>query len=292
MNKYGGMICLTTALSDYEVLRQSVESVYPKEIFIKVLYSHSAQFRRSIVSVLGVDVKTVNPIYIHKHIKYTRRFAHNMFMFLDKDYGILGYLKGNKWDENWASAEDYEKQKKGYYSRRVQKTRDALWARAFHILMFDASEIDKVEVKNFNTVRNKNLLELQRHRESEILKASLPNRIFTYKCNKYKRVDEEELMNMMSQVLFKASLNLSKTQAELEKDVFFSQKIKKYCNSYRFEKTALGLLECLLDEIKKYKYNHKEWRERGLYNKKEIERSYFRQKIKLIEIYNSFFQKG
>jgi hypothetical protein len=273
---------LSVMMSDMDLLRQSIEFLEPKSILKKVLSKKSEMKRRKMLKVLSVDVKQVQPIYIHKHIPYKRKlYQNNMFMFIDNEYKIIGFLKGNDWDEKWKDAEDYTQQRHGYfgYSHSVIKNRKNMTEKSFHILMFeqkDFVDLNIVRAKN-DYYRNMNTLKIERDNVVKNLLATLDSRLIEYKVKKYAHISGDKLTSMLgemmvfvSQQIVEPTMNFSKfvsdaklalsptPQDALQDLIIMLNKLKSlyvesvsysYDNSVKFHQLAVHRLQI----IKMYK---------------------------------------
>jgi hypothetical protein len=286
--KNGG-ITMSVELSDYDVLRQSIESVEPKEIFVKVLRLHEESQRRSIISVLGVDVKTCNPIYMHQDLKFKRKeHKKNMFLYIDKDYKVIGFTLGSYWNSDWAYAEDYSKATTTKYLTRnsVAKTRLSMWKRSFHILMFHERETSKVYIENHfvNNFRGINHLEKSRNRECDSIKASLDGRLLRYKDKKYLHISYEDLIIMMGKVLVALSKQVIKKEHDFKNIIDGVLLHRRYILS-TIENAIIEVTEKLtiLHGLFKAIENKSD------YNWKSKYREYILHKLELIRLYRLFF---
>lgn len=274
---------MAVELNDMEMLRQVMESTEPKEIFMKALKKHNETFVRHMIDILKIDVKTVQPIYIHKHIKYTRKFAHNIFMFLDKEYQVLGYLRGNTWSDDFHRAEDYQKPKKHEHYKRVHKKREVMWEKAYHILMFEHSDMKDIKVNCYqhNHLRNKNQLQIERRTAVDKYKQSKNTRLFNYKCKKYSHIGFDELMNMLVQSIFKVSTQLLRTEYGFDKIIR-----NLLDREYHYSSTVEGLIKYLSQqaEILKNKYNQIKGKG-DYYGRSHNEKEYLEHKLKVIALY-------
>jgi hypothetical protein len=276
-------LSMAVEMSDMEILQQAVESSFPKEIFMKVVARHNETFVRLMIDVLKVDIKTVQPIYIHKHLKYTRKLAHNMFMFLDNQYQVLGYLKGNTWSDDFSRAEDYQKPKKHEQYKRVQKKREVMWKKAYHILMFEQSDMKDIKVTCYqhNHLRKKNQLHINRRMEIDVVKQTKGIRLFNYKCKKYSHIGFDELMNMMVQSIFKVSTQLVRQEKEFEKLIYALLN-----REYHFNNTVEGFIQYLARQSEHLRKTYEQIRGKGdYYGRSHHEKEYLEQKLKVIALY-------
>ncbi len=193
---------MAVELNDLDMMRQLVESVEPKQILMKVFKSHDENFKRRVINILGIDIQKVNPIYIHSHEPYIRKWAKNMFLFLDKEYRVMGFLMGSKWDSNWEYTEDYKKSmKKRWHRYSIDKTREALSSKAFHILMFEETQMG-VKLSPSKNLRGVNLLKRERDLVINQIKSTMEDRLFDYRKKKYSHLNHTDVLFMVNQVLF------------------------------------------------------------------------------------------
>jgi hypothetical protein len=280
---------MAVEMSDMDMLRQAVESTEPKSIFMKMWYSHEQSFRRRILSVLKVDVKKVQPIYIHKHIKYSRKFSNNMFLFLDKEYRIMAYLKGNTWNKDWLGAEDYDKPKKHWGGKRVDKKREILWQKSYHILMIEEKDIQDMTLSLSVPNRKINFIENERNMKIRLINNSKEQRLYEFKCKKYSYVGYDEILRMMNQVLIKSSFHIIEQSNSFD-ELMNSVLSRVYGYSYNVE----GLIQYIAKEISQFKHKYSEYQlqVQRKYDTRYYEREYVEQKMKMIALYNRFFKNS
>jgi hypothetical protein len=275
-------------LSDQDLLRQAVESTTPKDILLKVLRSHGDEHRRKVVNVLKVDVKTVQPIYIHQHYKYKRKeYRDNLFMFLDKNYKIMAFLKGTEWDSRYSSAEHYNKESGRYaYTLSTKKTRPTLWNSAFHILMFKSEDIDNSRPYisyDGGKFRDKNYIEIERRNKNRDIKNTLNDRVFAYKTKKYEHLSFDDLVKMVGEMMVFSSKQVVKT------DSWFLNFSKNFYSEFKVnEKTPTPdlVVDYFAGLISTLRYRNNELIECHTgYREKE----YLTHKFHITRIYKYFF---
>jgi hypothetical protein len=285
----GGDFKMALQLSDLDLLRQSVESVEPRELFLKVYNKKDYDKRREVLKVLRVDVKNIQPIYIHQHFKYKRKeYKENWFMYVDENYKIIGFTKGAEWDSSWMKAEDYDKLSRGYNSRNtVIKTRKKMWERSFHILMFKAEDIKdfQIGISSHYDLRGKNTHEIERRKSCSQLKQTLSERIFVYRDNKYKDISNDDLISMIGKMLVVVSQDI------VDGGKTYNNIIGKLNHlSSRFVSKNEDLILHLVDSLRRLKDLYSDIDSR-LYSPQHTKRNYTIHKIKIIDLYRDFFGK-
>jgi hypothetical protein len=156
----GGIVMKAWELNEVESFQQAVESAEPKLIFLKVLKVLDERGRRrDVLQMLGIDVKKSNPIYIHKHFPYKRKnYKDNMFIYIDKRYRIMGFLRGTEHETSWERLEHWDSvnnvNHQSYLQVDIVKNKKNLWEQSHHILMFDKSDLNKVNIQLYNNKRN------------------------------------------------------------------------------------------------------------------------------------------
>lgn len=215
-------------LDDKKMLRQMIESVEPKKIFINLLSKMNDVQKRHLLSALNVDVKTVQPTYFHKHYIYKKReHSNNAFLFIDEEYRIIGMLKGSKWNSEYFVFEKYDKKstKNQYGKFVIEKNRNTMTQKAFHILMFSHSQMKELNIqiinhtelqKSFN-LKSKNRFNKNFAKEEvRVLSFDFKNKLANYREKKYECLTHDEVSKMALDVIVFLSNNAKKAIPNIE----------------------------------------------------------------------------
>jgi hypothetical protein len=248
-------------LSEKDSFLQMLEGGEPKEILRKLLKKKKKSWgnrrKRKFLSALQIDVKNCNPHYMFHNTPFKRKEMENdTFLFIDKDYKILGVLKGSKWNKEWEEFEDF-KSGNGSYSFEIKKNRKSLSQRAFHILRFSQKEqLRKViriidhDYDQRNVIENRqkrfekpdNYFHHQQYQKLEY-------RLRAYKIKKYSYVSFEQIKKMCSDLMVYLSQHIHCPENIPNIDEKLSNKIVRVRFSYI---SNIGLSHVLKNILEKF----------------------------------------
>lgn len=200
---------------------QMVAEVTTNKVFKQVIKRFGVSIdKREFLRYLKVDVKTVEPIYFNE-MKYSKNeHGECLFIFLDKEYNIMGILKGNTWEEHKVSIfEHYHKNPK--YG--VIKNRKNLTEKAYHILMITP----EMQVnKNIQPSKPKYTPDQLEKIKARNYKYNLESRLTKYKEEKYKNTTDEEfrlklqeMINIVCENLYNEKF-IERRKNKLKKDFY------------------------------------------------------------------------
>ena len=249
---------------------------------VKKLFKKCDKFsKKDFVKFLKVDVETVEPIDF-TGMKYDKnKHSECLFMFLDNNHKIIGFLLGNVHSEKFDKWENYS-----YGSDRVGKNRKQMTEKADMILMFTP------EMRNYSEIQNKKFKPAI-IKDSRTLKKELLCRLEQYKQNKYNNVDFEQVKDRAFQVMNV----LVKAAFENDKEIInraikasgWSDSEHGFDSIRHFGDDCRNLFT-RWEDVEKYKKQHAE-----MYPNEEIKGSYFNDytlnyyniaKVKIIFWYN------
>ena len=172
-------------------INQAVAAVTTNDIFKKMIKANKSINKRNFLRMLNVDVKTVTPIYFNDKVYNKNKHKDCWFLFLDKEYRIMGILFENTWNKEFSQYESYKE----------TKNRKRLTEQAYHILMITP---EMQFPKKWTIKESKPKLS----DEQKVINAqrknfeNLKNRLIEYKRNKYDRLlTNERAMEMIQEML-------------------------------------------------------------------------------------------
>lgn len=197
---------MSVELTDRDLMVKMIEGTEPREILKKALKRKTYdKNKRMLLSALKVNPSTCNVLYFFSHTPYKRKeMINDTFLFLDKEYKILGVLKGSTWDKDWENFEDYRQEESNYrHSFSTKKTRKELTERAFHILRFPAKDhLTKPIQVIMHTPKQQAYDKQQKQREElKLLEVSKQERLKQYKIKKYEYLTFEEVNQLASDLM-------------------------------------------------------------------------------------------
>lgn len=184
---------LTTAEQE---LREAIFSVQTNYIFKRMLMNINSSYRKNFVKELRVDVQTIEPIYFNGQKYKVKDHKDNYFLFIDKDFKLIGMLIGSTWNKDWENYEAYDMKRSwnGKYSSVVVKNRSNMSEIATHILMItpDMRAPFKKRVPKKGNPRFIN---------SRNARKSLQFRLKKYKLSKHKEISNEQVLETSRQLI-------------------------------------------------------------------------------------------
>jgi hypothetical protein len=263
-------------LNEMESLQQAVESAEPKLIFLKVLKQlEKRDKKRDVLQMLGIDVQKSNPTYIHKHFPYKRKeYKDNMFIYVDKQYRIMGFLRGTERELDWERLEHWDAvnniSNQGYSRVDIVKNKKNLWEQAYHILMIDKSELGKVSVKKEYQISDDNNIKAQRKNWENMYKKNLSEKLSEYRKKKYKNLIYDNYKNNLDSIMWDCLMKIKELSnnknksalKELRKMFNCSDEIRdsdlvKKVVCHCFDKDNYNEHRIYIDDLKKLKSLYK-----------------------------------
>lgn len=202
-------------------LQQAVAAVTTNDIFKKMIKANKTIDKRNFLRMLNVDVKTVTPIYFNEQVYKKNEHSNNWFLFLDKEFLIVGILLGNTWKKDYSEYEYYmPQQSSSSFKYQVVKNRKKLTEASYHILMITP----EMQFQEKWTIKeSKPLITSAKKAENKAREAreSLQRRLLEYKRNKYDNLlTNERAKEMITELI----LYLSSHMFQEDKITNFSEK--------------------------------------------------------------------
>ncbi|MNV06052.1 hypothetical protein D3C71_964140 [compost metagenome] len=180
-------------------IRQAVASATTNDIFKKIVHAPGKTInKREFLRVLGVDMKTVTPIYFNEQKYIKREHSECIFLFTDKEFKLYGVLEGNKWTDKYS---DFEYYTAGAGYNQVIKNFKQMTESAFHILMITPEMrtlVGKIKHSKHQPVKN-----TERDKKDE-----LENRLHKFRTRKYTKVSHDEVMKKLQYMVSYLSKNM------------------------------------------------------------------------------------
>lgn len=202
--------------------------------------SYTKSKRDKIINFLKVK-NNVKPI-VFNDMKYSKSQHEDcMFMFLDDELRVIGFLKGNEWNEKWREFEAYQAgTAKSNYVFDVAKNRKNMTEKAAYILMFTPEMMNKKQVYKPKAQSRKRDYHVEQ----------LENRLKEYKKNKHGNMTYDQTINLSKNIL-KALVDSIGTDAEHE--------IVKKCRAvYSFSDNISNVISKVSEIVKDYRYNYEQ----------------------------------
>ncbi|MNM22978.1 hypothetical protein D3C81_333660 [compost metagenome] len=169
-------------------IRQAVAMATTNDIFKKIVESPGKTInKRTFLSMLGVDMKTVTPIYFNEQKYSKNEHSECIFLFADEQFRLYGVFEGNKWANKYS---DFEYYMAGTGYSQVIKNFKQVSEAAFHILMITPEMRTlkgKIQEIKRQTSKNK-----ERDKRDK-----LEDRLYKFRNRKYAEVTHEEVMRRL-----------------------------------------------------------------------------------------------
>lgn len=183
-------------LDPNQELKEMVFSVQTNYIFKEMLKNVSKSYRQRFVKELRVDVQTIEPIYFNSQRYKSKDHKDSYFLFIDKDFRLIGMLKGSSWDKDWENYEAYSMKRNWHneYSRAVIKNRTNMQDIATHILMVtpEMKAPFKKRVPKKGTPR---------FIDRRIAYRDLQGRLKKFKLRKHKEISNDQIMEICKKLI-------------------------------------------------------------------------------------------
>lgn len=190
-------------------------------ILKKMMVNTSKYQRRGLASNLSVNIENCYPI---SNPEMTKENKNNLFIYLDKTFRILGFLKGyeiiKQYNDKYAVYTEYPKNRKN------------LLANAEYVLMF-TPEMRTFKIKPKTKSKNE--------------QPSIRERLHEYKANKYKNITNEQMQEIINSIIFK-----------LNEDLFNNTLSDKLINVVGYKRNTLDLLRDFTGIIQHYMWKQSE----------------------------------
>jgi len=229
-------------------IQQAVASVTTNNIFKKVVENLGNISKRDFLRFFQVDLKTVEPFY---HIGgYSKMYDNNTFLFIDKEFKVIGMLKGNKWDNNQSGLEFYNPNHNNMYGGVIKNWKN-MKNLAYYILMFTPEMKMSKQIKSLKVFnKDKELIEKNSKRNKQ---QDLNNRILSFRIRKYDSISHEELLTMSTQMMeYLVSIMFKPTEFE-----FYKPELRKIIGWH--VDNQFSALEYLTKSIREYMTYYERW---------------------------------
>lgn len=199
----------------------------------ELIRSSTKDKRDKMIKFLKVE-NNVKPI-IFNDMKYSKALhENNMFMFLDDDLQVIGFLKGNEWNEKWRDYEAYSAGNNNY-TFEVIKNRKNMTEKAAYILMFTPE-----------MMKNKGYSIKTSNRKSNQHAEDLKRRLEKYKKNKHSDITYNQVIDLSKNILIKLA-NAIGTDEEHEI-------VKRFREVYSFSDNISDVIRKVSEVMKDYRY--------------------------------------
>lgn len=179
---------------------------------------------------LKVDIQNCQPILNPTYNSLTMK--ENLFVFLNKDYDILGFLEGNcqvnLFNKQYAKDTDFPKNRKH------------LMLNSEYVLMFTPL------MRTFKVTDKKNKYKCNNYDLKLQAKVALRERLQVYKNNKYNELNHDDIIKISETVLIKLSRNITNNN--------LLEKLKPVISS--FDNNILSAIQTFSREVENYMNNY------------------------------------
>lgn len=182
-------------------LREAVFSVQTNYVFKRALRNINKRrmdrsSRKEFIKLFSVDVQNVEPIYFNGQKYSVKLHKNNLFLFLNRDFEIIGILKGSSWYKEWEKFENYSARKSWHNkdSKAVIKNRINMEAIATHILMITPDM--QIDFK-----KKHNSKPFPRFISKDEARRKLNKRLYEYKLKKHESFNHNQIMDKTKELI-------------------------------------------------------------------------------------------